>query len=156
MTMSRSDPMQDLTPPLPRPTPTSRPFWDGLDAGRVRLQQCTACAGWVFYPRNRCPQCLSGELVWNDVAGTGVLYTWTVCERPTAPHFASWGTYVLAVVELEESVRMTTLLARRIRRNCVRGCRSSRSSSARRRRTDPAALPAGPGLMPLPRGPSPA
>ena len=102
--------MQDLTPPLPRPTPTSRPFWDGLDAGRVRLQQCMACGGWIFYPRNRCPHCLSGELAWNDVSGAGTLYTWTVCERPTAPHYASWGTYVLAVVELEEGVRMTTLL----------------------------------------------
>ena len=102
--------MQDLTPPRPRPTPTSRPFWEGLDAGRVRLQQCTACGGWIFYPRNRCPHCLSAELAWHDVTGNGTLYTWTVCERPTAPHYASWGTYVLAVVELEEGVRMTSLL----------------------------------------------
>lgn len=99
-----------LTPPLPTPTPTSRPFWDGLREGRVRLQQCGACGGWVFYPRVRCSHCLADALEWHDVSGLGSLYTWTVCERPTAPPFAAWGTYVLAVVELDEGVRMTTLL----------------------------------------------
>ena len=33
--------------PQPRPTPTSEPFWAGLAAQQVRLQQCDDCAGWV-------------------------------------------------------------------------------------------------------------
>jgi uncharacterized OB-fold protein len=92
------------------PTPTSRPFWDGLAGGEVRLQHCTACDGWVFYPRTRCPHCLSADLEWRRVSGEATLYTWTLCRRPTAPHFADAVPFVLAVVELAEGVRMTTTI----------------------------------------------
>ncbi|MEE4298534.1 MAG: OB-fold domain-containing protein [Pseudomonadales bacterium] len=102
--------MPEATPPLPVPTPTSRPFWDGLAEGVVRLQRCTACGGWVFYPRSRCSHCLADALEWHAVSGAATLYSWTVCERAPAPQFASWTPYVLAVVELAEGVRMTTLL----------------------------------------------
>lgn len=100
----------ELTPPLPVPTPTSQPFWDGLAEGVVRLQQCNACGGWVFYPRSRCSHCLADALQWREVSGAATLYSWTVCERAPSPHFAAWTPYVLAVVELAEGVRMTTLL----------------------------------------------
>lgn len=99
-----------LAPPMPVPTPTSRPFWDGLAAGEVRLQHCTACDGWVFYPRTRCSHCLADALEWRTVTGAATLYSWTVCRRPTAPHFAGLEPWVLAVVELAEGVRMTTTL----------------------------------------------
>jgi uncharacterized OB-fold protein len=105
-----SEAMDDLAPPLPVPTPTSRPFWDGLADGVVRLQHCTACDGWVFYPRSRCSHCLADALEWREVSGAATLYSWTVCERAPSPHFAAWTPYVLAVVELAEGVRMTTLL----------------------------------------------
>lgn len=105
-----ADATMDLVPPLPVPTPTSRPFWDGLAEGRVCLQQCTACDGWVFYPRNRCSHCLADALAWREVSGAATLYTWTVCHRAPSPHFAAWTPFVLAVVELAEGVRMTTVL----------------------------------------------
>ena len=105
-----SEAIPELTPPLPVPTPTSRPFWDGLARGVVRLQRCGACEGWVFYPRSRCSHCLADALEWHEVSGAATLYSWTVCERAPSPHFASWTPYVLAVVELAEGVRMTTLL----------------------------------------------
>ena len=44
----------DVPKPRPVPTPTSRPFWDGLAAEEVRIQRCDDCGGWVFYPRSRC------------------------------------------------------------------------------------------------------
>ena len=68
-----------LTWPAPRPprsarpTPidVTRPFWDGLAAGEVRLQRCRACDSWVFYPRPRCSPCLSDALDWHTVSGRG-------------------------------------------------------------------------------------
>lgn len=100
----------ELAPPLPAPTPTSRPFWDGLAEGRVCIQQCPACEAWIFYPRSRCPRCLAGGLGWREVSGAATLYSWTLCRRPPSPHFAAWTPYLLAVVELAEGVRMTTIL----------------------------------------------
>lgn len=97
-------------PPLPLPIPVTQPFWDGLREGRVCIQRCTACRSWVFYPRSRCHRCLSERLVWHDVDGTGTLYTYTIARQPTAPHFVDEVPQRLAVVELDEGVRLTSTL----------------------------------------------
>lgn len=102
----------DLTKPLPVPTATSAPFWAGLDEGKVRIQRCEACAAWVFYPRTRCNRCLSDRLQWHNVSGAATLYTYTIARQPTAPQFADEVPQVLAVVQLDEGVRLTTTLAR--------------------------------------------
>ena len=100
----------DLVKPVPRPSSTTRPFWDGLNERKVQIQRCDACDSWVFYPRTRCPSCLSDRLVWRAVSGHGVLYTYTVARQPTAPHFADETPQRLAVVELDERVRVTSTL----------------------------------------------
>ncbi len=100
----------ELVKPLPVPTPVSRPFWEGLAAGKVRIQKCDACGSWVFYPRSRCSCCLSDQLRWRDVSGNGTLYTFTIARQPTSPHFAGETPQLLAVVELDEGVRLTTNL----------------------------------------------
>lgn len=97
-------------PPLPLPTPVTQPFWDGLREGKVRLQRCGDCDAWVFYPRSRCHHCLSERLEWQDVSGAGSLYTYTIARQPTSPHFADQVPQHLAVVELEEGVRLTSTL----------------------------------------------
>ncbi len=100
----------DMTRPLPRPTPVTQPFWDGLAAGEVRLQRCRDCAAWVFYPRVRCNHCACDALEWHTVSGAGELYTFTVARVPTAPQFADDVPQLLAVVQLDEGVRLTTTL----------------------------------------------
>ena len=100
----------DFTRPLPTPTPTSAPFWDALKDGVVKLQKCDDCDAWVFYPRSRCPNCLSDALTWHTVSGLGTLYTFTIARQPTSPHFAGEVPQRLGVVELDEGVRLTTTL----------------------------------------------
>ena len=100
----------DLVKPIPRPSTTTRPFWDGLNERKVQIQRCEGCDTWVFYPRTRCPSCLSDLLIWREVSGRGVLYTYTLARQPTAPHFADETPQQLAVVELDEGVRMTSTL----------------------------------------------
>jgi uncharacterized OB-fold protein len=101
---------RDLPKPRPHATPTSAPFWDGLAAERLRLQRCQACETWIHYPRARCPHCLSDRLAWHDVSGHGTVLTFTVARQPTARPFADEVPQLLAVVELDEGVRMTTTL----------------------------------------------
>lgn len=98
------------TPPLPVPTATSAPFWDGLRRERVRLQRCDGCGAWVHYPRSHCPHCLSPELGWHDVSGRGRVHSFTIARQPTSPHFAGQVPQLLAVVEVEEGPRLTTTL----------------------------------------------
>jgi uncharacterized OB-fold protein len=98
---------QELRKPLPNPTATSRPYWQGARQGELRLQRCRACGQWVFYPRALCPYCLSGELEWARASGRGHVYTYTIVRRAAHPAFREEVPYVLAIVELEEGPRLT-------------------------------------------------
>jgi uncharacterized protein len=101
---------EKLAKPRPEPTPVSQPFWDALREERVELQRCDDCGRWVYYPRSRCPACLSDRLAWTAVDGSGSVYTFTVAEQPTAPPFADEVPQLLAIVELAEGVRVSTTL----------------------------------------------
>lgn len=96
--------------PLPAPIEITAPFWDGLKRHLVRLQRCDACKAWVWYPRARCTGCLSDQLSWQTVSGAGTIHTFTVARQATHPAFAQEVPQLLAVVELEEGVKMTTTL----------------------------------------------
>lgn len=96
--------------PRPAPIPTTKPFWDGLNDAKIMLQHCADCGAWVYYPRRRCPSCLSDRLPWEQVSGKGTLYSFTVARQATHPAFVGDVPQLLAVVELEEGVRLTTTL----------------------------------------------
>ena len=96
--------------PLPIPTPISEPFWKGLVDHQVKLQQCDDCAAWVFYPRSHCNGCLSPNLTWKGVSGSGTLYSYSVARRPTAPQFADDIPQLIVVVELNEGVRLNSVM----------------------------------------------
>jgi uncharacterized protein len=88
-------------------TVESRPFWEGLTAGQLRLQRCARCAGVVWYPRGLCPLCGSVDLVWFTASGQGSIYSFTVVRRAPEP-FGSAVPYVVAYVELDEGPRVLT------------------------------------------------
>lgn len=96
--------------PMPVATEISAPFWEGLKAERLLIQQCNACQHWVFYPRRHCPQCLAHDLSWRDVSGGASLYSFTVARIATLPDFADEMPQKLAVIELDEGVRINTTL----------------------------------------------
>ncbi len=51
--------MAEATRARPKPTPETQHFWDGTQAGELRLQRCDACANVYFPPRPFCPACAS-------------------------------------------------------------------------------------------------
>lgn len=96
--------------PLPLATEISAPFWEGLRARNLLIQQCNACSQWIFYPRRHCPACLAHDLSWRAVNGGATLYSYTVTRIATLPDFADEMPQKLAVVELDEGVRINTNL----------------------------------------------
>jgi uncharacterized protein len=99
--------MSDYVKPLPKPTAASRPYWDAAKRHEFMLQRCGACNAFIYYPRDRCPHCLSDQLKWQPVSGRGKVYSYTVVRRASTRSFSD-KPYVLAIVELDEGVRMTT------------------------------------------------
>jgi uncharacterized OB-fold protein len=96
------------TKPMPEPTPVTAPFWEGLREHRIRVQYSPSAGRYVFYPRLLAPGTLADDLQWRDISGLGVLYTFTVGDRPTAPPWADALPQLLAVVEWDEGPRIST------------------------------------------------
>lgn len=95
--------------PLPHPTEISSPYWEGLKAHEVRIQRCDQ-GHWLFFPRTHCPHCGSRALSWQKVSGNGRLYSFTVARIATLPEFTDEMPQLLAVVELDEGVRINSTM----------------------------------------------
>ena len=68
----------------PKPTPETQHFWDGTQAGELRLQRCDACANVYFPPRPFCPSCASRKVSVFKASGKGKLYSYVINHRPRA------------------------------------------------------------------------
>ncbi|MDA0241393.1 MAG: OB-fold domain-containing protein, partial [Proteobacteria bacterium] len=90
---------------LPDPTPESQHYWEGTQAGELRLQRCDDCAEAYFPPRPFCPKCSSRRVSVFAASGKATLYSYTISHLP-APGFEP--PYAIAVVTLEEGPRMMT------------------------------------------------
>lgn len=92
----------------PVATPDSQFFWDGLAAHKLLIQRCSGCQALRHPPRPMCPQCNS--LAWDTVAasGRGTLHSFVLPRHPPFPWFES--TYIVALVDLEEGIRLVSNL----------------------------------------------
>ena len=90
----------------------SGPFWEATRQGRLLVQWCTACNRGVFYPRAFCPRCAApgSSLEWRAASGRATVYAAAVENRPEAAGatFSGGEPYCVALVDLEEGVRMVT------------------------------------------------
>ena len=101
--------MPDVPPkPMPEPTPATQPFWDALGRHTVVIQYSPSSDQYVFYPRVLAPGTLADDLEWREISGMGILYTFTISDRPTAPPWADSLPQLLAVVEWDEGPRLST------------------------------------------------
>jgi uncharacterized OB-fold protein len=94
--------------PVPRPGLHSQPYWEGCRANRLLYQRCTECSACGLGVFSVCARCLSTAPVWNESAGLGSLYSWTVVWRPPNPSFAV--PYAPAVVRLDEGFWMMSAI----------------------------------------------
>lgn len=90
-----------------KPDAETRPFWDGIDAGELRIQRCSDCASAVFYPRSVCPSCFGDRLDWFTASGRGTVYSYTIAHRAFG-EFAEQAPFTVALVDLDEGPRMLT------------------------------------------------
>jgi uncharacterized protein len=94
--------------PIPFPNVETQFFWDKVNEEEIWLQRCKTCdQGAYFYPRFFCPKCMSKDVEWFKASGKGKLYTYMINHRPH-PAFMAEAPYAIAIVELDEGVRMMT------------------------------------------------
>lgn len=96
--------MKRFEPPVGE---ASEVFWEATKEQRFLVQRCDACDVAIFYPREVCPTCLSSEsLSWRESEGKGTIYAASVQEKPANPMMADKVPYVVALVELEDGIRL--------------------------------------------------
>jgi uncharacterized OB-fold protein len=88
-------------PPQPLPDTDSRGFWAATADGRLAMCRCQACGLWLQPPLERCRKC-AGETSFEDVAGTGTVYTFIVQRQASVVGYLDKIPYAVALVELDE------------------------------------------------------
>ena len=99
----------------------SGPYWEATREGRFLVQWCTVCDRGVFFPRAFCPYCpvpgdtattgrLGDTLEWREASGRATVHAAVVEHRPEAAgvSFSGGEPYCIALIDLEEGVRMMT------------------------------------------------
>lgn len=84
----------------------AQPYWDGLQAGQLRVQCCAACGLLRHYPRPMCPACHAFEHGWVALAGCGTVHSWTRPHQSALPGFADQVPFTLVTVDMAEGVRV--------------------------------------------------
>ncbi len=101
---------EDYKKPLPYVHSETRHYWESTRQHELHIQRCRACGQHYFYPRDFCPSCFSFDVEWTRASGRDTIYSYTICHRP-APGFEKDVPYNIALVELEEGVRMMSTIA---------------------------------------------
>jgi uncharacterized OB-fold protein len=96
----------------PPVTYVSAPFWEATQGRRLTVQRCANCERWIWYPRSACPGCLGEDLLWTEVSGQGSVYAVSVHQRPGVAEMKDRVPYAVALVQLDEGVRMLTNVVR--------------------------------------------
>ena len=84
-----------------------------LEAGKVMATRCRQCKASYFPPKMDCPKCLSSDVEWFEVKGTGKLNTFTkVNYGPSG--FENDAPYTLALVDFGDGVQLFGRVSRDI------------------------------------------
>jgi len=88
------------------------PFWEGTKDGELLIHQCKDCGNKMFPPRLYCTNCMSQNIEWVKASGKGKIHTYSVAYEYPPTRVARFLSvpYIIALVDLEEGVRMITTI----------------------------------------------
>ena len=93
----------------PRRLDEALPHWLAGADRQLRIPYCSRCRQWLWPPRKACPDC-TGPVEWLQASGRGTVLTYTVVHRTPNPELKTAVPYVLAIVQLDEGLRLLTNL----------------------------------------------
>lgn len=82
----------------------NRFFWEGVTAGKLLIQRCTACGDLHHPPGPVCPKCHSFDWDTVEASGKGTIYSFIVMHYPEVPPFDHPNP--IGLIELDEGVRI--------------------------------------------------
>jgi uncharacterized OB-fold protein len=94
---------------MPQPDATTAFYWQAARDHRLEMQRCAACSRWHFPPVIACTVCQSQALVPTPLSGRGVIYSFTVVDRPLGGADEPRTPFVLALIDLPEQAGLRIL-----------------------------------------------
>jgi uncharacterized OB-fold protein len=88
--------------PAPLVNPESKPFWDAAAKGKFLIKRCKTCGEAHYFPRTICPLCGSDQTVFEESAGEGEIYTYSIMRK------SANGPYAIGYVTLKEGPSLLT------------------------------------------------
>lgn len=92
--------------PMPQVTELNRLFWEGARRHELLVQRCHPCGHMWFPPLPNCTRCLSTDIEWVATSGRGTVFSVIVYHQGWLPGYKEDLPYDVAIVELEEGVRV--------------------------------------------------
>lgn len=90
----------------PDPTNATEEFWERTIDEELVLPYCNDCRDFFFFPRERCPVCMTSDFQYRSASGRGTLVTYTTIHRAPTKNYQEMAPYVNALVDFEEGVRL--------------------------------------------------
>ena len=79
----------------------TQPFWDAAAAGELVAPTCSSCGTMRMPPTRICPNCLSMELEYTTLPGTGTVFTSAVVREAQRGDDAGSVPYVAALIDAD-------------------------------------------------------
>jgi uncharacterized OB-fold protein len=92
--------------PMPARSPETDRFWDACNRNEFLIQRCGACGKFQYHYRALCAHCWADNPEDVVANGTGAVWTFSVVHENRSGAYASTLPYVVALVELDEGVRV--------------------------------------------------
>jgi uncharacterized OB-fold protein len=88
--------------PLPAPDELTRFYWAAAAEHRLVLQRCRSCSKLQYPPEICCAHCQAEEFEAVEASGRGVIYSYSIVDRPLHAGFVDALPYVVVLVELAD------------------------------------------------------
>ncbi len=97
---------EEMIKPMPKPSKWSQPFWDNTKKHKLTLKKCKDCGHIDHPPYLYCTNCHSDSSEWIEASGKGKLVSYAINTYMVPFPFWDDMPYVLAMIDLDEGVRM--------------------------------------------------
>lgn len=88
--------------PLPAPDELTCFYWEAAAEHRLVLQRCRSCSKMQYPPEICCIHCQADEFETAEVSGRGVIYSYSIVDRPLHAGFVDALPYIVVIVELAD------------------------------------------------------
>ena len=88
--------------PLPASDELTCFYWEAAAEHRLVLQRCRSCSKMQYPPEICCIHCQADEFEKAEVSGRGVIYSYSIVDRPLHAGFVDALPYIVVIVELAD------------------------------------------------------